>query len=74
MLLLPSDHTLELTRTESDGTQVQEETSETTDRNVSMFTENPTLIKDMLSITTATTVSTKPGGLTKEPSNGQDNH
>jgi saccharopine dehydrogenase-like NADP-dependent oxidoreductase len=74
MLPLLSDHTLELTKTESDGTLDQEETSETTDRNVSMFMVTPTLTKDTLSSTTATMVLTKPGGLIKDTSHGQDNH
>jgi len=55
-LLLPSDNTEVTTPKESDGTLDQEETSETTDLNVLMFMETPTLTTDMLSSGTATMV------------------
>jgi len=63
-----------ITPSRSNGTLAQEETSETTVENASMFTVDQTPTTDMLSSGTATTVSTKPGSLTKPTSTGENNH
>lgn len=62
MLLLPLDHTEEPTKIELDGTHREDKTSKTMERNALMSTETTTLTRDTLSITTATMVTTKPGG------------
>lgn len=67
------DHTEETTKIKLDGSLDQEETSETMDRNVSMFTVEVTLTTDISLSGTATMVSTKPGGSIKTTRNGQDN-
>jgi hypothetical protein len=73
-LLLLSDHTLDSTRTRSDGTVEKDKTSKTTAESALMSTEEATLTRDTLSSTTAIRVSTRPGGLIKTKLSGHNNH
>ena len=74
MLLLSEPTEAMTTLFKPDGTVDPEETSKTTEENACKYTETLTDTGDMLSSTTATIISVKPGTSTKEDHSSEDNH